>query len=145
MHLADELGGLATYGVSAIAGLLLVSFFADGRAGQGWNGIGLTGYDGVDGQGVSGIAVASGFAADWPGQFQAQLLGAGAIIIWTLLLSFLLFHTVKVVANTWANTGLELAVPSPQGPVPAAETGAPDPDDSEPNRAAGEPQIDARG
>jgi Amt family ammonium transporter len=112
LHLADELGILATYGVSALVSLLLVPFFADGRAGQGWNGLGLTDYYGVAGQGVSGLVVAAGFASDWPGQLQAQLVGIGAVALWALLLGALLFQTVIVVARTWARTGLELAEPT---------------------------------
>jgi Amt family ammonium transporter len=109
LRLADELGTLATYGLSAIISLLLVSFFADGQAGQGWHGVGLTAYHGIPTQGVSGLVVASGFASDWPGQFQAQLLGMAAITILALGLSFLFLQTIKVVQNSWARTGLELA------------------------------------
>jgi Amt family ammonium transporter len=112
LQLADELGTLATYGVSAIMSLLLVSFFADGQAGQGWNGVGLAAYHGIPTQGVSGLAVAPGFASDWPGQFQAQLLGMGAIAILALGLSFLFLQTIKVVQNSWARSGLEIARPS---------------------------------
>ncbi len=112
MRLTDELGTLTIYGVSAIVSLLLVAFFADGRAGQGWNGIGATDYQGVVGQGVSGLAAASGFASDWPGQLQAQLLGMGVMLVWALLTSYLLFQTIIAVANAWARTGLELAGPS---------------------------------
>ncbi len=131
LRLGDQLGMLATYGVSAIVSLLLVSLFADGRAGQGWNGIGLTAYHDVEGQGVSGLVVGPGFATDWPGQFQAQLLGAGAMILWTLVVSFLLFHTITVVARAWARTGLELAAPSL--PVPASPGESNPPASSLPN------------
>ncbi len=112
LRLADELGTLATYGVSALVSLLLAPFFADGRAGQGWNGLGLTDYNGVAGQGVSGLWVAPGFASDWPGQLQAQLVGMGAIVLWALLVGALLFQTVIVIARAWARSGLELAEPA---------------------------------
>jgi Amt family ammonium transporter len=121
LRLADESGVLATYGVSAIVGLLLVAFFADGRAGQGWNGVGLTDYNGVAGQGVSGLLVASGFASDWPGQLQAQLVGIAAVGIWALLWGVLLFQTVKVMVNAWVRSGLELADPAPVH-LPKTET-----------------------
>ena len=111
LRLADELGTLATYGVSAIISLLLVSLFADGQDGQGWNGIGLAAYHGIPSQGVSGLVAAPGFAPDWPGQFQAQLLGIGAITVLAFGLSFLLLQTIKVVQNSWARSGLELATP----------------------------------
>jgi Amt family ammonium transporter len=91
--------------------LLLVPFLADGRAGQGWNGFGVSDYYGVAGQGVSGLLVAPGFASDWPGQLQAQLVGTVAIGLWALLGGLLLFQTVKVLVNAWARTGLELADP----------------------------------
>lgn len=113
LRLADESGILATYGVSALVGLLLVPFFADGRAGQGWNGLGLSDYYGVAGQGVSGLLVASGFASDWPGQLQAQLAGIAAVGAWALLWGVLLFQTVKVMVNAWARSGLEWADSTP--------------------------------
>jgi Amt family ammonium transporter len=121
LRLGDNLGTLATYGIPALVSLLLVSFFADGRAGQGWNGLGLTDYNGVAGQGVSGLVVATGFASDWPGQLQAQLLGMGAIVVWTLVIGFLLFQTLSVAATAWARTGLELADPLPTFPGEAAK------------------------
>ncbi|MCQ3980527.1 MAG: hypothetical protein DPW09_44525, partial [Anaerolineae bacterium] len=121
LRLADESGILATYGVSALVGLLLVPFFADGRAGQGWNGLGLTDYYGVAGQGVSGLLVASGFASDWPGQLQAQLAGIAAIGAWALLGGVLLFQTVKVMVNAWVRSGLEWAG---SAPIPLAKTEA---------------------
>jgi Amt family ammonium transporter len=111
LRLADEWGILATYGVSALVSLLLAPFFADGRAGQGWNGLGLADYKGVAGQGVSGLWVAPSFASDWPGQLQAQLLGLGVIAFWALLLGALLFQTIILMARAWARSGLELAEP----------------------------------
>ncbi|MEW5960276.1 MAG: hypothetical protein AB1801_21330 [Chloroflexota bacterium] len=108
LRLADELAVTATYGISALVSLLLVAFLADGRVGQGWNGIGLTDYLGVTGQGVSGLAVASSLVADWPGQLQAQLLGLSAVAAWALVVSLLLFQTVKVAAANWSRAGLEL-------------------------------------
>lgn len=109
LRLADEFGILATYGVSAILGLLLIPFFADGRAGQGWNGLGQNDFLGVAGQGVSGLLVAPGFASDWPGQLQAQLVGIGAISLWALLWGAVLCQTMTVIARAWARTGLEFA------------------------------------
>jgi Amt family ammonium transporter len=112
LRLADEVGVLATYGVSALVSLLLVPLFADGRAGQGWNNLGLDDYLGVAGQGVSGLVVASGMASDWPGQLQAQLFGLVAISVWALLWGLLIFQTVNVVSRAWARTGLEWADPT---------------------------------
>ena len=112
LRLADGSGVLATYGVSAIVSLMMVAFFAAGLAGQGWNGVGLITYLGVPGQGVSGLVVAPDFVPDWPDQLQAQLLGLGVIIVWTLLLSFLLFQAVKAAGEAWARSGLEFTEPS---------------------------------
>jgi Amt family ammonium transporter len=112
LPLVDDQGTLATYGLSAGLGISLVAFFADGRSGQGWNGLGPTEYQGVAGQGVSGLITAPAFVADWPGQFQAQLLGSLALLLLVLAGGLLLYQTVKVVARSWASTGLELADPS---------------------------------
>jgi Amt family ammonium transporter len=112
LRLADELGTVATYGVSALFSLVLASLFAGGQTGQGWNGVGVTIYNGVPQQGVSGLVVAPGYVTDWPGQFQAQLLGIGAITILALGISFLLLQTIKVVQNSWTRSGLELTPPS---------------------------------
>ncbi|MBN1217739.1 MAG: hypothetical protein JXM69_02330 [Anaerolineae bacterium] len=110
-HLADELGTVATYGGSALISVMLVGLLADGQAGQGWNGVGLTDYHDVPGQGVAGLVVAPGYAADWPGQFQAQLWGIAAIAIWALGLSFLLLQTIKVIRRSWIRSGLEITTP----------------------------------
>jgi Amt family ammonium transporter len=122
LSLGDEFGLLTTYGISAVMGLLIVPFFADGRAGQGWNGVGPVDFLGVAGQGVSGLLVAPGFAAAWPAQLQAQLVGMGAIALWALLLSALLFQTVLVIARAWARSGLELADPLPTLPAKQAKS-----------------------
>jgi len=141
LPLADGLGVLTTYGLSAIGSLLLVAFFADGSAGQGWNGVGLTDYLGVTGQGVTGLVVAAGFGSDWPGQLQAQLLGLGVILVWALLLGLLLFQTINAVIEAWARTGWELAV----GRVPPAAVAANKQSLAEPPEGTSDPQLTARG
>jgi len=126
LGLADELGVLATYGVSAIVSLLLVAFLADGQAGQGWNGIE---------QGVAGLWVAPGFVPDWPGQLQAQFLGMVVILIWALLLSFLLYQIINTISDAWARTGLELADRS------LTRTASAQPETNEPIEDQIDPQI----
>ena len=106
--IADTSAVLSTYGVSALLGLLLVALFANGRSGQGWNGIGVEQYQGIAQQGVSGVFVAEGFAADWPGQLLAQLLGSGAVVVLAVAGGILLYQTAKVLARSWAKSGLEL-------------------------------------
>lgn len=99
LRLADGLGLIPTYGLSAIVSLFLIALAADGSGGQGWNGVGPADYRGVAGQGVSGLWVGTGFAPDWPEQFEAQLLGSSAILAWALISSFLLFQAALVVTN----------------------------------------------
>jgi Amt family ammonium transporter len=91
LRLNDYTAGVTTLGVMGILGWLLIALAADGSSGVGWNKVGQASYLGVSGQGVSGLFVAYGYASDWPGQLNAQLLGAVSIVIWTLLLSGGLF------------------------------------------------------
>jgi Amt family ammonium transporter len=123
LRLADETGAVATFGLSAVFSLLLVGLLADGRAGQGWNGVGLTEFQGVAGQGVSGLVVAPGFTPDWPGQLQAQLVGLGSIAFWSLLVGFLLCQTIAAIAKSWTRSGLELAEPGEKRPQGGKEMG----------------------
>jgi Amt family ammonium transporter len=78
--------------------------------------LGLADYRGVAGQGVSGLLVAPGFASDWPGQLQAQLLGLSVILGWSLLLSFLFFQAVKLASRNRQRVEVE---PVEDMPMPA--------------------------
>ena len=91
-RLADHTASVATFALLGLLAWLLPGFLADGSSGAGWNKVGETSYLGVEGQGVSGLMVAPGHVNDWPGQFNAQLIGAVAIVAWTFLLSFALFN-----------------------------------------------------
>ena len=93
--------------LGGIIGVLAAGLFADGLAGQGWNGIGLEAYLGVTGQGVTGFIPATGFAPDWPGQISAQLVGLAAIAGLTAALVGALFLVLKVLFLLWR------AVPTP--------------------------------
>ena len=89
----------ATIGLGITAGAwgaLAVALFADGRSGQGWNGVGLTEYHTVLGQGVTGFLPADGFIADGRGQMIAQLAGLGAIGISAWLVSWLTFFVLSL-------------------------------------------------
>lgn len=87
----DEPSGLvATLGVPGIWGALAVALVADGRWGAGWNGVGEPG---VAGQGVIGLLANRSPAAAGSGQFQAQLVGIGALVVAGWLLPWLLFKT----------------------------------------------------
>jgi len=89
--LDDRSGSVSVFGLSALSGLLGLALVADGRFGQGWNGIGAESYLGIAGQGVSGLWSAAGFQADWPGQLQAQLTGVAAEALFSFLLATLAF------------------------------------------------------
>ena len=77
----DSTAALTVHGLAGGLGLLAVGLFADGRAGAGWNRVGVDAYLGVPGQGVTGLLAAPGFQPDWPGQMQAQLIGLAALAL----------------------------------------------------------------
>jgi len=111
VRLEDTASALATFGLPAALGLLLPALVASGGYGVGWNGVGAESYLGVEGQGVSGLLVAPGFAADWPGQFYAQLVGIAAILAWSFVLSWLLMQIVAGITHAWQRSGLEFGAP----------------------------------
>ncbi|MCS7286014.1 MAG: hypothetical protein RMK30_03365 [Anaerolineae bacterium] len=86
----DPSGVMATSGLGGIVGILLPAFLADGRYGEGWNGI-PGNYLGVSGQGVSGLLVLQGFIPDFPHQLYAQLIGLAAVLLWTTITVMPLF------------------------------------------------------
>jgi Amt family ammonium transporter len=111
LRLEDTGGLLGTFGLPALLGLLLPALVADGRYGQGWNAAGVASFLGVAGQGVSGLLVAPGFAADWPAQLYAQLVGAAAILVWSGGLSWLLLRGLAGLIHAWERSGLEFGAP----------------------------------
>jgi Amt family ammonium transporter len=76
MRLRDAAATVAFGLVGGLWGLLSVALFADGQAGQGWNGITATSGDG----GVIGVIFGGG-----AGQLMAQLVGIVAVGLWGLL------------------------------------------------------------
>jgi Amt family ammonium transporter len=79
LGLADDAGTVATAAFGGLWGLLATALFADGRWGQGWNGVGLEEYHTVVGQGLTGFLPQPGFIGDGPGQILAQMAGIVAI------------------------------------------------------------------
>jgi Amt family ammonium transporter len=129
LRLDDTASALATFGLPALLGLLLLALVASGGYGVGWNGVGQDSYLGVEGQGVSGLLVAPGYASDWPGQMSAQLVGAVAMFAWSFGLSWLLMQILAGIIHAWHRSGLEFgAPPEPVGigdEEPVAEDEAP--------------------
>ncbi len=98
-RLEDVSAAVATYGLSALWGLVAVGLFADGRWGEGWND-----FVGLPGQGVSAYLVAPGFEVDG-GQLSAQLAGAGALILLGFLLPWGLLKLMAVLSNLLPRRG----------------------------------------
>jgi Amt family ammonium transporter len=101
LRIDDPTGALPIGLLGGVLGVLAPGFFADGLAGQGWNGIGTEAYLGVSGQGVTGFFPAPGLAPDWPGQINAQLLGLAAIAGLTVALVGALFLILRVLLLLW--------------------------------------------
>ncbi|MCR4408034.1 MAG: ammonium transporter [Anaerolineae bacterium] len=104
LHLDDAPAALAAHGLPALIGLLAVGLFADGRYGQGWNGVGDGEYLGVAGQGVSGLWTAPGFQTEGAAQLQAQLVGVIAALVLAFILGWLLFATLRRLIEAWQGT-----------------------------------------
>lgn len=113
LRLHDPTSAVAVHGVPAFWGLLAVGLFAGGSAGAGWNAVGAASYLGVEGQGVSGYLVSPGFASDWPGQFQAQALGAATIVAAALLANGLLIGVLRGLVRAWYGKGAVRQVARP--------------------------------
>ena len=98
LRIDDDTGLTPVHLVSGLFGVLAVGLLADGLAGRGWNGVGTVEYLGVVGQGVTGWRAAAGMTADWPGQFQAQLVGGAALFLMPFLAGTLLFGLLAAIA-----------------------------------------------
>ena len=101
LRIEDPTGSVPVGVLGGALGVLAVGFFGDGLAGQGWNGIGIESYLGVDGQGVTGFTPAPGLAPDWPAQINAQLLGLAATAALTVALVGGLFLILRVLLFLW--------------------------------------------
>ena len=111
VRLDDRTGSVSVFGLGAISGLLGLALLADGRFGQGWNGIGAESYLGIAGQGVSGLWPAVGLQADWPGQMQAQLAGVAAEALFSFLLATLTFGALAALLHVGQRERQPLASP----------------------------------
>jgi Amt family ammonium transporter len=100
MRLDDATAAISVFGLPGLLGALAVGLLADGRWGAGWNGVGDKEYLLTAGQGVTGLASASGYAAD-SGQLTAQLAGVGAILVFTLVVGGVVMLVTHLVVQTW--------------------------------------------
>lgn len=113
LRLGDETAAVSTHLLPGAWGLAVVGLLADGRFGAGWNAVGALEYLDVPGQGVTGALAASGFIADWPGQLQAQLAGAGVIFLGGFVVAGALFALAAGLIAAWK--GRSLPAESPHG------------------------------
>ena len=104
LRLDDATAAVSVYGLPGLLGALAVGILADGRGGAGWNGIGAKEYLLVNGQGVTGLVAASGFASD-PGQITAQLVGVGAIVAFALVVGGVVMATTHLATRAWHHDG----------------------------------------
>ncbi|MBX3052579.1 MAG: hypothetical protein KF753_13945 [Caldilineaceae bacterium] len=109
LRLNDSAGIVSMTAIPALLGLLSVGLFADGSVGAGWQMIGTTSHLGVTGQGVTGLLAASGFVADFPGQLQAQVIGAVALLLWGFVVGSVICVPLAALAH-----GIELATGASQ-------------------------------
>jgi Amt family ammonium transporter len=115
LRLDDPSGSAATFGLPGVWGILAPAIFADGRWGAGWNGVGGQEYLGIAGQGISGLLVGSGYQAAGAGQLQAQLVGLGALVAVSLLLTLLIFR-----AGIWVSAAAQRAQAGQPAALPEA-------------------------
>lgn len=101
LRLGDDTAAVSAHLLPGVWGLVVVGLLADGRFGAGWNNVGALNYLGVPGQGVTGALAAPGFAADWPGQLQAQLAGAGVIFLSSFVVAGVLFALMAGLVVAW--------------------------------------------
>ena len=99
LRLPDETAAVPLSIIGGLLGLLAVPVFADGRWGQGWNGVGQLEYHLVPRLGVVGLFPSATFGAipgDGVGQLVAQLAGTGIILALAFLVGWLLFLVMNL-------------------------------------------------
>ena len=110
----DPVGAIAVHGLNGLWGIISLGIFADGTYGAGWNGVGASVYQGIAGRGVAGLLYGD------PGQFVAQVAGAGMAIIWGLGFSYVFFKAIDAIMGIRTSEEDELAgLDIPEMGVPA--------------------------
>jgi Amt family ammonium transporter len=112
----DATGVVVVAALPAMVGLLLAGIFADGAAGGGWQLAGVNAYLGVAGQGVSGLLTAAGFQRDFPGQFQAQVIGVVALSLWGFVTGLLICAPLALLFHGLQHSAPPGAVAAPLAP-----------------------------
>ena len=126
LRLDDSASSLATHGISGLWGLIALGVLADGTSGAGWNGVGVSQYLGVEGQGVSGLLVSSGFQPDWPAQLYAQVVGVMALLVLGLGVPWLVLTTVNSFKRRMARAGSESEIAGEESPGETRVSGSED-------------------
>lgn len=125
LRIDDDTGLAPMHLAAGLLGLLAIGIFADGLAGAGWNQVGVSQHLGVAGQGVTGLLAAEGMQPDWPGQMQAQLIGAAALFLAPFLASVLVFGLLAALARGFRQVReARLAGPDETAPPVVAEPAA---------------------
>ena len=93
----DPTAALTVHGLAGALGLLAVGLLADGRFGQGWNGVGADRYLDVTRQGITGLLAAAPFKPDWPMQMQAQAVGIAALALFGFFVAWLAIAPLAVI------------------------------------------------
>lgn len=146
LRLNDVAGVVVMAGLPALIGLLSVGILADGLVGSGWQRTGIDEYLGIAGQGVSGLLVGEGFQRDFPGQLQAQVIGAVALLLWGFIAGTLVcaplavfFHGLEVASTPQRRPqesereGQERMPPLPYPEQPRAQSSYAEPPASRPS------------
>jgi ammonium transporter, Amt family len=115
----DPSAVLTVHGLGGVLGLLALGIFADGKAGAGWNGVGVDSYLGVAGQGVTGLLAAAGYHPDWPAQIQAQGVGLVALALLAFFFTWLLLTPPAILVHLLRPQPVAIA-PTSEALIPAA-------------------------
>ena len=91
----DPVGAISVHGVNGIFGILCVGIFADGKYGDGFNGVA---------GGVKGLLYGGGF-----GQLGAQAIDVVVIIVWGFGVSYLFFKLLDKTFGLRVSAEVELA------------------------------------
>jgi Amt family ammonium transporter len=115
----DPTAALTVHGLGGALGLLAVGIFADGRFGQGWNGVGADRYLGTARQGVTGLLAIAPFTPDWPAQVQSQLVGIASLALFGFFVAWVATAPLAVVLRM---LGQMIHRPAPAVAIPEPES-----------------------